>query len=638
MEGFMAKRLVRGENDLASQNTPILEQWDYNKNYPLTPEDVSYSSTKRVWWLCNRGHSWNDSVKSRFYSAGECPVCNNQRIISGINDLPTVNPAIMDSWDYEKNTVNPHTLSGESSKSVYWKCEKGHSWKTSVANRIKQEGCPYCRGRKIWSGFNDLKTLFPELMKEWDFDLNVVDPEKIAPASSKKYHWICPLGHRYEATVASRTRLNTGCPYCANQKLLVGYNDFATVYPQLVSEWDYEKNKGKTPSDYIAGSETYIWWKCSKGHSWRTMISTRVGKGGTGCPICAKEYKTSIPEQATYYYCKKYFSDAIGNYQPEWIGKSEIDIFIPSLMVGLEYDGRVWHKKVEKDKEKTELCKIHGIRLIRLREPGLESFDDGCIPLASLKKDDLSKGINAALLMLGIENADIDVVRDIDEVYRLMDYQEKENSLQSKYPEIAAQWDYKRNSKYLSPETINCKSKTSVHWICDNGHQYEARVDHRTIMKSGCPICAGKVVIPGVNDFASQHPELLSEWDYSSNEKGPEQYTSDHNKAVNWICKRGHSWAATIPNRIKGSGCPYCAGHKAIPGETDVRTVNPKLIEEWDYEKNVGISPEMYLPQSNQKVWWKCKRGHSWQDPIKKRFRQKVRYCPVCRKTNHEEK
>ena len=139
-------------------------------------------------------------------------------------------------------------------------------------------------------------------------------------------------------------------------------------------------------------------------------------------------------------------------------------------------------------------------------------------------------------------------------------------------------------------------------------------------MKSGCPICAGKVVIPGVNDFASQHPELLPEWDYSNNGEGPEQYTSGHNKAVNWICKRGHRWSATIPNRIKGSGCPYCAGQRAIPGKTDINTVDPQLIEEWDYEKNVGISPEMFLPQSKQEVWWKCKRGHSWQDPIKKRF------------------
>lgn len=630
--GFVAKRLIRGENDLASQNTPVLNQWDYEKNYPLTPQDVSYASTKKVWWICGKAHSWYDSIESRFYSTGECPVCNNQRIISGINDLPTIYPKIMESWDYEKNTVDPRTLSGRASQSVFWKCEKGHSWKTSVSNRVKQDGCPYCGGRKIWAGFNDLKTLFPELIQEWDNNLNTVDPERVAPATGEKCHWICPLGHPYEASVASRTRLHTGCPYCANQKLLVGFNDCATVYPYLVSEWDYGKNRGKTPADYIAGSETDVWWLCSKGHSWKTKISTRVSKGGTGCPICAKEYKTSIPEQAVYFYCKKYFSDAIGNYQPDWIGKSEIDIFIPSVMVGLEYDGCVWHKNVERDKQKNKLCQSNGISIIRLREPGLESFNDKCIPLASLSKDDLSKGIIAALLMLGIKDADVDVVRDIDEIYKLMDYQEKENSLQNKNPEIAKQWDYKKNGKYLSPMTINSKSRTAVYWICDKGHSYKTRIDSRTIMKSGCPICAGKKIKPGFNDFASQHPALLSEWDYSSNDKKPDQYSSGHHSPVKWICKRGHKWSATISNRIKGSGCPYCAGQRAIAGESDVKTVDPKLIEEWDYDKNVGIMPEMFLPQSSYQIWWKCKQGHSWQDSIKKRFKQKNRYCPVCRK------
>ena len=628
----MPNRLIPGNNDLASQQTPILQQWDYKKNYPLTPKDVTYSSTKKVCWICENGHRWSASVEKRFFSKGQCPICNNQRVIVGVNDLPTTNPEVMLSWDYKKNMVDPHNYSAGSAMSVYWICEKGHSWKTSIHNRIKQEGCPYCKGYKIWPGFNDVKTLYPELIREWDFELNIEDPITIAPASSKKFHWICPQGHHYEASVASRTRLHSGCPYCSNQKLLKGYNDFATVYPQLVKEWDFEKNEGKSPSDYIAQSEAYVWWKCSKGHSWKTMISTRVRKGGTGCPTCAKEYKTSIPEQATKYYCSRYFPDTIGNFHPEWIGKSEIDIFIPSIMTAIEYDGRNWHKSVEKDKNKNNICSAHGIRLIRLREPGIECFNNDCISLVSLKADDLSKGIVSVLHFLNIKDPDVNVSRDIDEIYKMMDYQEKNNSLQNRYPEIASQWDYEKNSEFLSPKTVNCKSKISVYWKCDKGHSYKARIDHRTIMKSGCPICAAKKIVVGINDFASQHPELLFEWDYKSNEKGPEEYTSGSNVNVNWICKNGHKWPASIVQRVHGSGCPYCSGQRAIPGKTDIRTIDPKLIEEWDFEKNDNISPEMFLPHSSKIVWWKCKKGHSWKASIKKRFEQKVRSCPLCKK------
>lgn len=112
----------------------------------------------------------------------------------------------------------------------------------------------------------------------------------------------------------------------------------------------------------------------------------------------------------------------IGNYQPEWIGKSEIDVFIPSLSIGIEYDGRVWHKNIEKDRSKNEIFQSHGIRLIRLREPGIESINEDCILLTSLKTDALSAGINSVLKQLGVETADVIVDRDIDDVYALMDY------------------------------------------------------------------------------------------------------------------------------------------------------------------------------------------------------------------------
>lgn len=150
--------------------------------------------------------------------------------------------------------------------------------------------------------------------------------------------------------------------------------------------------------------------------------------------------------------------------------------------------------------------------------------------------------------------------------------------------------------------------------------------------KSGCPVCAGKKVLEGFNDLASQYPLLAEEWDVVANEKSAMNIYIGSTKPEYWICSKGHHWQASVQQRVRtGSGCPYCAGQRAIPGETDVKTIDSQLIEKWDYEKNVGISPEMFLPQSKIEVWWKCKRGHSWKASIRKRYKQKVRYCPVCR-------
>jgi hypothetical protein len=95
-----------------------------------------------------------------------------------------------------------------------------------------------------------------------------------------------------------------------------------------------------------------------------------------------------------------------------------------------------------------------------------------------------------------------------------------------------------------------------------------------------------------------------------------------------WKCDKGHEWQATLNNRSKGSGCPYCAGKYAIIGESDLVTVNPKLAGEWNCEKNGDLKPEDFMVGSNKKVWWKCSKGHEWQATIKNR--NKGSGCPYC--------
>ena len=93
---------------------------------------------------------------------------------------------------------------------------------------------------------------------------------------------------------------------------------------------------------------------------------------------------------------------------------------------------------------------------------------------------------------------------------------------------------------------------------------------------------------------------LLEEWDYSKNEKNPNEYARCSGKSVFWICLRGHSWTARIADRVRGNGCPYCAGKRPIVGVNDLATINPKLAKEWNYRKN-SKSPVDFLPNSGKK-------------------------------------
>ena len=53
----------------------LLEQWDKDKNLPLTPETINHSSTVKVWWKCEKGHCWQTQLRSRSTSLTGCPDC-----------------------------------------------------------------------------------------------------------------------------------------------------------------------------------------------------------------------------------------------------------------------------------------------------------------------------------------------------------------------------------------------------------------------------------------------------------------------------------------------------------------------------------------------------------------------------------
>jgi hypothetical protein len=64
-----------GVNDLASQYPAVAAQWHPTKNGDLTPEMVSSSSARKIWWICEEGHEWRTGVNGRQYGAVGCPGC-----------------------------------------------------------------------------------------------------------------------------------------------------------------------------------------------------------------------------------------------------------------------------------------------------------------------------------------------------------------------------------------------------------------------------------------------------------------------------------------------------------------------------------------------------------------------------------
>jgi hypothetical protein len=110
----------------------------------------------------------------------------------------------------------------------------------------------------------------------------------------------------------------------------------------------------------------------------------------------------------------------------------------------------------------------------------------------------------------------------------------------------------------------------------------------------------------------------------------PSDVTVSSGKTAWWKCEKGHEFQALISNRNKGSGCPYCAGHKPIVGETDLATKKPELALEWHPTKNDGLLPTDITASSGKKVWWLCKEGHEWEAAVYSRSCGNG--CPLCRR------
>ena len=199
------------------------------------------------------------------------------------NSLSAVHPELVAEWSDRNLPLTPDSITFGSNKKVWWKGACGHEWETSVKARSNGEKCPICSGARVVTGINDLSTLKPELASEWS-EKNKIKPTEVSIGSHKKVIWKCKLGHKWIATVKSRTINKTGCPYCSHNKVLVGFNDLATLFPEVADEWS-DRNEN-SPTEVMAFANSKAWWKCRTcGYEWNTLISTR--SGGSKCPCCS---------------------------------------------------------------------------------------------------------------------------------------------------------------------------------------------------------------------------------------------------------------------------------------------------------------------------------------------------------------
>jgi DNA-directed RNA polymerase subunit RPC12/RpoP len=171
---------------------------------------------------------------------------------------------------------------------VLVRCERcGQKYEVAPSSVMKGIGCPYCSGHRAISGVNDLGTTYPEVAKLWHPTRNGdVRPCDVKPQSNTRFWWLCPeCGGEWEAVPGALTVRSGGCPYCSGHRVLAGFNDLATVAPEVARQWHPTRYGALIPADVTSGSDRKVWWRCERGHEWEATIASRVH--GAGCPYCA---------------------------------------------------------------------------------------------------------------------------------------------------------------------------------------------------------------------------------------------------------------------------------------------------------------------------------------------------------------
>ena len=347
---------------------------------------------------------------------------------------------LMAEWDWEKNEklgLFPDKLTSQTRKVAWWRCATcGYEWDAIIANRSNGRGCPVCAHKVVIAGVNDLGTTHPELAKEWDYEKNGnLLPQNVSYGMGKKVGWICPLGHKYSATILHRSS-GTNCPTCnsgrqtsfAEQAI---YYYVKKIYPNAINRYKEIFDNGMELDIFIPELRYAIEYDGSFWHDQKKIERERrkfeICKAQKIKLIRIKayeeDYATDIPYYADYTLFLK--EDNI----------SELEKLIRDLYF-----------------------KLSGIRDFRTTPP--------------------KRWENAV--------ATVDVERDR---YTISNYRyEQKDSFADHYPDLAQEWHPTKNES-LTPNMFKSGSTFVAWWKCSAcGYEWETSINHR-VNGTGCKQC-----------------------------------------------------------------------------------------------------------------------------------------------------
>jgi hypothetical protein len=291
--------------------------------------NINLSSLKwnqKYFFDCNKCPHTFSATLANITKGSWCPYCANKKLchcnLCLQKSLFKQHPNLFEDneftdirWSFETNKeIDPKLSFPSSNKAAYFYCTKlfecgcPHIFESKISDVVTtvfkrgKNGCPFCMkgGKdKKFCIHESLEGKHPEIAKYWDFGKNGdILPSQVLPNCNDEFFWNCDgcpkcgLIHSYKSSPNTKLSRNTGCSYCVEgTQSVCPCSSVAVLYPNLLEEWDDEKNSKDINLYQISkGSKREFNWICiiNKNHRWVASISNRTYHE-SGCPDCYRE-------------------------------------------------------------------------------------------------------------------------------------------------------------------------------------------------------------------------------------------------------------------------------------------------------------------------------------------------------------
>lgn len=583
-------RLPLSKAALSVVNPELAAQLHPTLNGGLTADKISHGSSRKLWWICEKGHVWQATPNQRSRGSG-CHECHGRGFRKKLTDgysLAAYSEVLAEEWHKSKNdSLTPEMVTPGSGLKVWWQCLVcDYEWEAQIDNRKKGAGCPQCTNGRF--------TSYPEQALLFYI-------RKIFPSAVGRHKVPVGGGKMDEADIfIPEIRWNDA----PNDGVCIEYDG-------------YFYHKDRADAD-INKTESIL----SAGHG---IIRVRESNGSG---------KILPPLQHPYLVNHCYSNDtALAVTIKETLNlllhhaslsESHLEA-INGLIINLLADRPLIYAELRHHKRDLSLG---------MADPEMAVFWHGTRN-RSLTPWDVLPG--------SVKRVWWQCPQCQGEWHQLVNRQCKQRvcpycagfragvprNLAVTHPELASQWHVDNPRR---PEEFLPGSTYRALWQCPVCRQiWDERIGKRT-EGSGCPYCSGKRVYAG-NSLRMLIPEVAKQWHPTRNgEMTPDDVTANSGKKVWWLCQTcGHEWKVAIASRNSDGSCPRCNFRKVDPDNT-LGYLFPDLAQDWNPKRNGNMSPMDLAAKSNVRVWWTCRDcGHEWATAVANRTVGGTG-CPVCRK------